>query len=335
MKSVDELKEVDGIARACDVLGVPRATYYRWKFPTYGPKRGRPRPRRALSDAERKSTIEVLHSDRFADRAPQEVYATLLDEGMHLCSIRTMYRILHECQEVCERRDQLRHPARKKPQLLANGPNQVWSWDITKLLGPEKWTYFYLYVLMDIFSRYVVGWLVAEREAATLAAQLIETAVHQEGVDRDALTIHADRGAPMTAKTTAQMCADLGVLQSFNRPYTSSDNPYSESHFKTLKYSPSFPDRFGSTVDVRAWCTPFFDWYNYDHRHGGIALLTPAMLHRGQAPLVLNQRRETLRQYHSQHPERFVRGDPVLRQPPENVWINPPCPKEEIELVQQ
>ena len=268
--------------------------------------------------------LAQLHSDRFVDRAPAEVYATLLDEGTYLCSIRTYYRILDKNQEVRERRDQLCHPVYKKPELLATAPNQVWSWDITRFLGPVKWTYYYLYVIIDIFSRYAVGWMLAHRGCAQLAKRLIRETVLKENVDAERLVLHSDRGSPMTAKTTAQLMATLGVTRSLSRPKVSNDNPYSESQFKTLKYWPGFPDRFGSIEDGLAFCHEFFPWYNQEHRHGGLGLLTPSHVHHGQATRILEARALTLQAAYEAHPERFVRRPPQPLQLPAAVWINPP-----------
>ena len=317
-----------GMAAACRALELSRATVYRHRSPrpTAEP-RPRPTPPRALSGPERSVVLEVLHAERFVDAAPAEVYATLLDEGRYLASERTMYRILAGADEVRERRAQARHPAYAKPELLATGPNQCWSWDITKLRGPAKWSYFYLYVLLDIFSRYVPGWLIATRESTILAERLIRETLTKEGINRDELTIHADRGSPM--KGVAQLLADLGVTRSHSRPHVSDDNPYSEAQFRTLKYRPAFPDRFGSLEDARSFCRGFFDWYNVAHHHSGIALLTPAIVHRGQAPLVLAKRADVLASAHAVHPERFVRGLPRPAPLPEAVWINKPQPEVE------
>lgn len=314
-----------GVAPACDALSLPRATFYRRSQPElFGPPAPRPTPARALGEGERRAVLDHLHSPRFVDQSPAEVQASLLDEGVYLSSIRTIYRILADHDEVRERRNQLRHPNYKKPELLATAPNQVWSWDITKLLGPVKWTYFYLYVILDIFSRYVVGWMVAHRESAALAQRLIAETCAKENIEADQLILHADRGGPMKAKATAQLLADLGVTKSHSRPYVSDDNPFSESQFKTLKYRPEFPDRFGCLEDVRAFGVPFFDWYNRQHRHSGIALLTPEMVHYGRAPQVLEARQSTLSEAYLLHPERFVNRPPRPTPLPKAVWINPP-----------
>jgi len=268
--------------------------------------------------------LELLHSERFVDTAPHQIYATLLDEGRYLCSVRTMYRILAAEHEVRERRNQCRRPAYTKPELLATGPNQVWSWDLTKLKGPAKWSYFHLYVILDIFSRYVVGWMVAERESAALARRLVGESVHKQGIARDQLTLHADRGSSMTSKSLALLLADLGVTKTHSRPYTSTDNPYSEAHFKTLKYRPEFPDRFGSIEDSRALCRHFFSWYNHEHHHSGLALLTPADVHYGRAQQRLEQRSRVLDEVFQVHPERFKGRRPMPAELPGAVWINPP-----------
>lgn len=268
--------------------------------------------------------LDHRHSERFQDQAPGEVFATLLDEGAYVCSIRTMYRILEQAGEVRERRDQLRHPHYQKPELLATAPNQVWSWDITKLLGPAKWTYFYLYVILDIFSRYVVGWMVAPRESAELAKRLISETCGKQGIAGGQLTIHADRGSSMTSQPVAFLLADLGVTKTHSRPHVSDDNPFSESQFKTLKYRPEFPDRFGSIQDARLFCQGFFPWYNAEHHHGGIGLLTPEAVHYGKAEQVHARRQEVLSRAYQQNPERFVGREPRPPHLPRAVWINPP-----------
>jgi putative transposase len=327
--AIEEVAVDVGVAPACKALAVPRASFYRSRArAATGPAEPGPRPRkpspRTLSDEERKSVLEVLHSERFVDTAPEEVHATLLDEQTYLCSPRTMYRILHDYGEVRERRNQLRRPAYSKPELLATRPNEVWSWDITKLLGPAKWTYYYLYVIMDIFSRYVTGWMVAHAERAVLAERLIAESCMKEAVGPGDLTLHADRGPSMTSKPVAFLLADLGVTKSHSRPYTSADNPFSESHFKTLKYRPAFPRRFDSIGHARTFCAEFFHWYNFDHRHSGIAHLTPHVVHHGLAEQVLEQRRATLLAAHRTHPNRFVNGTPSPACLPEAVYINPP-----------
>ena len=291
-----------------------------------------PRSARALSPIERQQVVTTLSNPEHADLAVREVYASCLDQGRYLCSIRTMYRILAANGAARERRDQLRHPSYKKPELLATRPNQVWSWDITKLRGPVKWSYFYLYVLLDIFSRYVVGWMVATRESAALAKRLVREACEREGIEQNQLTLHADRGAAMIAKSLALLLTDLGITQSHSRPHVSDDNPYSEAQFKTLKYQPTFPDAFGSIQDSRAFCGPFFDWYNKRHHHSGIALLTPEDVHRGRVAEVLDGRDRVLAAAYAAHPERFVRRPPAAQRPPAAAWINPPKP---IDLAEQ
>jgi putative transposase len=308
----------------CEALGVPPSSVYRHLRDGDARPAGPRRQPRALTAEERERVLAVLHEDRFVDLPPAEVYATLLDEGTYLCSIRTMYRILAANKEVRERRDLLRHPAYAKPELLATGPNQVWSWDITKLKGPEKWSYFYLYVIIDIFSRCVVGWTLADRESAAYAKRLIGEAYRRHGVARDRLTLHADRGAAMTAKATGHLLVDLGVTKSHSRPYQSNDNPYSESQFKTMKYRPEFPDRFGAIQDARAFCRHFFTWYNTEHHHSGIGLLTPQQVHTGRADDVRQKRQTVLDQAHAKHPNRFVRHRPTPPALPAAAWINPP-----------
>lgn len=323
IESIRDLGQSVGIAAACDALGVPRASFYRWIAPVHGPHPARARPR-ALDATERAAVLDVLHEERFADQAPAEVYATLLDEGRYVGSISTMYRILRANAEVRERRDQLRHPTYSAPELLAEAPNQLWSWDITKLLGPQKWSYFHLYVIMDVFSRYVVGWMVATHESATLAEKLITTTCERQNIPPGQLTLHADRGSSMKSKSVAFLLADLGVTKTHSRPHVSDDNPYSESAFKTLKYRPDFPDRFGCIADARSHALAFFSWYNLEHHHSGIALLTPHDLHHGLAAARVEARTAVLAAAHQQHPERFVRGPPKAPAAPNAVWINKP-----------
>ena len=326
--AVTELASVVGTRAACAALAVSRATHYRRdRGPRLGPPAPRPSPPRALSEIEQASVLDILNGERFIDVSPAETYATLLDEGTYLASERTMYRILASAGEVRERRHQRRHPAYAKPELLAVGPNELWSWDITKLRGPAKWTYYQLYVFLDVFSRYVPGWMVATRESAALAERLIADTVAKQGVVRDSLTIHADRGASMTSKPVALLLSDLGIVKSHSRPHVSNDNPYSEAGFKTLKYRPDFPDRFGCIEDARAFCQGFFAWYNIEHRHGGISLFTPADVHYGRSDRLLEVRADVLAGAYAAHPERFVKGPPLPREVPAKVWINPP-PKE-------
>lgn len=323
MKTVKDLGALVGLVAACAALGIARATFYRRSAPMHGPVR-KWSPR-ALTAGEKRRVLEVLHEPRFADLAPAEVYATLLDEQRYLCSVRTMYRILDENHEVRERRDQLRHPNYPVPQVHATKPNQLWSWDITKLLGPTKWTYFYLYVMLDVFSRYVVGWMVAHEESTALAMKLIRESCERQGIKEGQLTIHADRGPQMTAKNTALLMADLGVTKTHSRPHVSNDNPFSEAHFKTLKYRPDFPDRFGSAEDGRAHCGPFFDWYNNEHHHHGLGLLTPRDVHYGLAEQRVATRNRVLATAFRDHPERFPAGQPTASASPSEVWINKPA----------
>ena len=324
MTAAAELATRVGVSAACSALGVARPSFYRRSPNPPSLSISRPRPPLALSEAEEQRLIDVLHGERFVDQAPAEIYATLLDDEVHHCSARTMYRVLERHDELHARRRQLVRPAAVKPELLATAPYQVWSWDITKLLGPAKWTYFYLYVLLDIFSRYVVGWLIAEHESAALARRLIAQSCAQQGIARGQLTVHSDRGPSMTSKLVAQLLADLGITKTHSRPYTSNDNPFSEALFKTTKYRPEFPERFGSLPDALAFGRIFFPWYNTEHRHSGIGFLTPEMVHYGQSAAVLQARSATLARAFALHPERFKGHQP---QPPRllpAVWINPP-----------
>lgn len=326
MAAMESIKADVGTAAACRALALSRATFYRRLAPGADTAKPppRPTPARALSSEEKQQVLAVLRDERFADLAPAQVYATLLDEGRFLCSTRTMYRILAGADEVRERRDQLRHPVYKKPELLATGPNQVWSWDITKLIGPVKWTYYYLYVMLDIFSRYVVGWMVAPRESASLAVRLVEASCQKQEIQRSQLSIHADRGSSMTSKSLAFFLADLGITKTHSRPHVSNDNPFSEAHFKTLKYRPDFPERFGSIEDARAFCQSFFAWYNNEHRHSAIGLMTPEMVHYKRSQAVIDARQLVLTRAFTMHPERFVRRAPTPPAAPSAVWINPP-----------
>jgi len=324
IQSAEDLGQPVGVKRACEVLGVPRSSLYHTRQPVQ-PLAPRAQPARALKPEERQAVRDVLNNERFVDSAPRQGYATLLDEEIYRCSWRTMYRILDEFQEVRERRTQLTPPNYVKPELLATAPNQLWSWDITRLLGPAKWPYFYVYVILDVFSRYVVGWMIAEREAASLAETLIADTCAKQGIRRDQLTLPADRGSAMRSKPVALLLSDLGVTKTHTRPYTSNDNPYSEAQFKTLKYRPDFPERFGSVVDARGWAQPFFQWYNNEHYHTGLNLMTPAMVHYGLAETVRDQRNQVLQAAYAAHPERFVRGVPVVPDLSREVWINKPC----------
>jgi len=314
-----------GVRPTCAALELAPATFYRYRHgPTESLALERRPPARALALAERQTVLDLLTSERFCDDAPRQIWATLLDEGQYHCSVSTMYRILHAEHAVRERRDQLRHPSYAKPELLATVPNQVWSWDITKLLGPAKWSYFYLYVILDIFSRYVVGWMVAPRESASLARQLIAETCIKQAIAEGQLTVHADRGSSMKSNLVAQLLADLGVTKTHSRPYVSDDNPFSESQFRTMKYRPEFPERFGSIQHARSFCQPFFEWYNKEHHHSGIGLHTPHSVHHGLAQAIQQARHQTLLAAHSSHPERFVNKTPAPPLLPEAVWINPP-----------
>lgn len=331
MDAVLQLSATVGIESACEVLGVSRASFYRQR-PLLGPVLSvpfsapvaRPGAARALSFDERESVHVALNSERFQDCSPAAIHATLLDEGQYLCSTRTMYRLLEQDGATRERRDQLAHPQYRKPELLATEPNQLWSWDITKLRGHAKWTYFYLYVILDVFSRYVVGWMVAPGESAELAKKLIEETCEKQNIQPGQLSLHADRGSAMRSKPVALLLADLSVTKTHSRPYTSNDNPYSESQFRTMKYRPEFPDRFGCIQDSRAFCQIFFPWYNDDHRHSGIGMMSPAMVHYGAAVAVRENRQLVLDAAYRLHPERFVRRPPTPPQLPKEVWINKP-----------
>jgi putative transposase len=327
---VEELTPLIGTRPACRALGAAPATIYRRRRPLKPrPPKPRPTPERALSPAERERVLDVLHSERFVDVSPEETYATLLDEGTYLCSTRTMYRILAAHHGgVRERRDQLTHPAYAKPELLAQRPNELWSWDVSKLKGPAKWSYYYLYAILDVFSRYVVAWTVQHRETAQMAKALIEQATAQQQITPKMLTLHADRGVPQRAKPVAFLLADLGITKTHSRPYTSSDNPYSEAHFKTLKYRPEFPARFDSIEHAREHCRAFFDWYNHRHRHSGIGLMTPTAVHHGRAQHLHAARARVLQAAYERNPERFVRKPPVPPELPTAAWINKPETKQ-------
>lgn len=329
MNAVIEIEKSTGTRKACEALGIPKSTLYR----AMKPRKPDPQPLcptvklrhpRALSLAEEQTVIELLDSERFRDSSPAEVYATLLDEGVYLCSIPTMYRVLRHHDQVKERRNQARHPHYVKPVLLATGPNQVWTWDITKLLGPAKWTYYCLYVILDIFSRYAVGWMIAHRESKELATRLIQETCEKQCIDPGQLVVHADRGSSMTSKPVASLLMDLGVIKSHSRPHVSNDNPFSESQFKTMKYMAAFQERFGSIEDARGFSVDFFGWYNWEHHHSGIGLMVPGDVHYGKATEITARRQEVLDRAYGAHPERFVKKEPVAPQVPDSVWINPP-----------
>jgi len=347
MEAATMLATVVGVQPACAALGVSRARFYRQLRPQRSvvtesggstapgdlePTRSRSHPR-ALDATERQTVLDTLHAPRFCDVSPAEAYATLLDEGTYLASERTMYRLLAAAGETRERRNQRVHAVYAKPELLATAPNQVWSWDITKLLGPAKWTYYYLYVILDIFSRYVVGWMVAYREQAVLAERLIADTAAKQRIAPAQLTLHADRGTSMTSKPVAFLLADLGITKTHSRPHVSDDNPYSESQFKTLKYRPDFPARFASMEEARAFCQQFFPWYNTEHRHSGIGLFTPEAVHYGRAEALHTARRQVLATAYAAHPERFVNQAPEPPLLPTAAWINPPkpTPPEEVQ----
>lgn len=332
-ETITELTPLVGVRAACAAVGRSRATHYRWHRSTppapTGPKPApRPQPR-ALSEGEEARVLAELRSERFVDMAPAEIHSILLDEGTYLCSVSTMYRLLARHDEVRERRAQATHPARVKPELVAHRANECWSWDITKLHGPQKWTYYYLYSIIDIFSRYTVGWMVAGAESVSLAERLLAETIAKQGVDRGKLTIHADNGSSMASKPVAFLLADLGVTKTHSRPHVSNDNPYSEAQFKTLKYRPEFPATFGSLEDARAFCAEFYRWYNHDHRHSGIGMHTPFDVHHGRAAAVQEHRGQVLTAAYAAHPERFVRRPPVPLEMPASAWINRPLPQEQ------
>jgi|TARA_B100000315_G_C14530471_1_gene565907 putative transposase len=324
------LSQKVGILPACQATGLARSSLYRWKKgPQERVKRQRQKPERTITESERAQILSILNSERFCDLAPRQVYATLLDEGAYHCSWRSMYRILAQKNQVHERRRQRRAHRYEKPELLATSANTLWTWDITKLKGPGIWQYYYLYVIIDVFSRYVPGFMVAERESAELAKELIEISCQRQRIGPEQLTLHSDRGPAMKAKSVALLLSDLGVKKSHSRPHVSNDNPFSEAQFKTVKYHPSFPDRFGSLQDVRAWVQDFFDWYNNHHRHSSLGLMTPYMVHYGKAERVREQRKQVLETAYRVHPERFVRGISDPEPLPQAVWINPPNNKKE------
>lgn len=323
-----DLEAVTSTKRACELLGAPRATLYRRRNPSPPPpKPARPEPANKLTEAERQRILSVLRDEQYCDLAPAQVWARLLDDGIYLCSIRTMYRLLAIAGENRQRRRQRTHPAKKKPELIATAPNQVWSWDITKLPGPQRGVYYQLYVIIDIYSRYVVGWTIAAAETGELAKEFIETTLARHGIERDQLVLHADRGTSMTSKPVAQLLVDLGVDRSHSRPHVSNDNPYSEANFKTLKYCPAFPGRFGSLADARAFCTVFFDYYNHVHRHSGVGLHTAASVHYGTATEIQAQRAATLDAAYAANPVRFRHHRPTPPKLPTIAWINQPTPE--------
>lgn len=319
---MSELAGKIGVKAACEVLNIPRGRAYKRSKSTS--KRVRRRHAQALSAAQRQEIRDILNGERFRDMPPRQIYATLLDEGVYLCHWRTMYRILSEHGEVKERRMQRKHPIYKKPELLATAPNQVWSWDITNLRGPAKWTHFKLYTVLDIFSRYVVGWMIAEHETSELARQLIAETAKKQGICPETLTLHADNGSPMTGRPLGQLLLDLGITRSHSRPHTSNDNPFSEAQFKTLKYSATYPGRFESIQHARVWADEFFTWYNEVHYHSGLRLFTPSSVHYGEWQSIQAQRQAVLTQAYQAQPQRFTHGLPQAHVVPNEVWLNPP-----------
>jgi len=327
--AAENLAEQVGVSRACEALDVPRSTLYRSRQPQAA-SQPRPTPSHALSEDERAEVRETLNSERFMDQSPRQVYAALLDERRYLCSVSTMYRVLRVHDEVRERRNIRRHPIYKKPELLATGPNQVWSWDITVMRGPVKWMYFALYNVLDIFSRYVVGWMVAEVQTSELARQLVAVTAQKQGIAPGQLTLHNDNGSPMKGQPLVSLLETLGIDHSYSRPHTSDDNPFSEAQFKTMKYRPDYPDRFSDIEAARDWARTFFDWYNYEHYHSGLNLLTPASVHYGEAEAIQQQRQATMADAYTANPRRFASGLPQVKGAPKAVWINPPADTENL-----
>lgn len=316
-------KEQFTVTELCRTLGISRSTWYRRQKPKTAPDR-RKAPRK-LTETERTNVLGLLTSDEFSDQSPAAVHAQLLDDGRYLCSTRTMYRILEARKLVKQRRHQRKHPVYQKPELLATGPNQVWSWDITRIKGPQSWIFYELYVVIDIFSRYIVAWTIAERESGEQAKALIDSAFEWQGIKENELTVHSDRGKAMTSKCLADLYGELGIVRSLNRPHVSNDNPFSESQFKTLKYRPDYPERFGSIEDARAHMQRFFEWYNTEHHHSGLAMMTPEVVHYGKDKAVEKQRQAVMDAAHAAHPERFVNGTPKVNGAPKQVWINKPA----------
>jgi putative transposase len=340
LDAIEQLSQSMSVADACSGLGFPRSNYYRLRASapplqrlTAEQRRVRRGSSRSLAQAERAAIRAVLNSERFMDSTPYVIYATLLDEGSYLCSVSTMYRILREHGEVRERRDQRNHPVYKKPELLATRPNELWSWDISWLRGPSAYSYYYLYVILDVFSRYVVGWTIEEVESAEIAHELIAWACRQQRIQQGELTLHADNGSPMKSIPVTHLLEQLGVAKSHSRPYVSNDNPFSEAQFKTMKYQPDYPERFDSQDHARGWARAFFPWYNFVHLHSGIGYISPAAMHFGQALAIFQQRQEVLHNAFAKHPERFVRGQPHPPVVPTEAWINKPpshCTPEEV-----
>jgi putative transposase len=326
MNLIEQHRQEINTLSLCEALEIPRGSFYRQQAQkgSTAPVGTRPRPEHALSESEQQTVLATLHESRFVDLAPPQVYAQLLEEGRYLCSIRTMYRLLEANNEVRERRAVASRVVYTKPELLATQPNEVWSWDITKLKGPVKWTSYYLYVILDIFSRYVVGWMIAENESSTLAKRLITESCYKQNIVEDQLTLHADRGPSMKSHVVAQLLSDMGITKTHSRPHVSNDNPFSESQFKTMKYRPEFPKRFGCIQDARAFSIDFFQWYNKKHRHSGVALYTPSDVHYGRTEEIHQRRQSALDAAYERNPKRFVRKPPEAALPPQAVWINPP-----------
>jgi len=319
--AVEELRETTGAAEASRVLSVPRSSIYRARHPKPEPA-PRGTPARALQPEEKAEVRAILNSERFCDSTPREVYATLLDEGRYLCDWRTMYRVLEEHDEVRERRNQRPATRQDKPELRATAQNQVWTWDISFLKGPG--CFYYLYTIIDMYSRYIVGWMIADRESAELAEKLISETCAKQGIERGELVLHSDRGSAMRSQTVSALLKTLGVTKSHSRPYTPTDNPYSEAHFKTMKYSPHYPGQFNGIKHSRRWTRAFVQWYNHEHHHSGLGLLTPATVHYGEVDRVRMQRQQALDAAYAAHPGRFVNGRPTAPEPPKEVWINRP-----------
>ena len=320
---IRELAATIGVTLACVLVGISRATYYR-SLRAPKPSQRRRRNIRRLSKALRAEILAVLNSDRFMDQPPRQIWAALLDEGRYLCHWRTMYRILRENKQIQERRNQRTHPSYTKSELLASAPNQLWSWYITTLKGPSKGIYFKLYVILDVFSRYVVGWTIAPFESAAVAKDLITTTIARQNVREGQLTIHSDRGSVMVSKTYVQLLGDLGVVGSYNRPYRSNDNPYSESHFRTMKYHRTYLSRFGSLEDAQSWAREFFEWYNNEFYHSEIALMHPATVHYGKADQVWQDRQRVMDAAYARDPDQFSGGAPQVPKPRRRAWINKP-----------
>lgn len=326
MEKILESEGTATIQELCEGFQIGEATYYRWKNKKKKPveKPEKPRHWKRLSEDEESEVMELMTSERFIDMAPAAIYATLLDDGEYLCSERTMYRYLERNAAVKERRNQRVHPEYKKPELLATRPKQLWSWDITKLKTGRKCEYLHLYVIIDVYSRFVVGWMVAEKECSILAEQFIAETCFKEEIERDQLTIHADRGAAMKSKTVYQLMCDLGITKTHSRPHVSNDNPYSESQFKTMKYHSTFPRKFGCLEDAKSFLRGWFEWYNFKHKHSGIEMMSPHDVHSGKYKAILEKRQMVLNQAFLKMPHRFNKKKPKVQNLSEAVWINKP-----------